>query len=519
MFYLVLPILMMLQSAKATNYYTSGLGNDSNNGLSTTTAFRNIQKAANLVNAGDTVFMMNGTYKSQNVGGDVVYLNRKGSASQWIVFINYPNHAPKIEFNGWGGFKLDINTAYIEINGLEIEGNNKNVKLSDALNQSLGCNNPNGNYQPEFNGNGIEADGRKGIAPNKPHHLRLLNNKIYNCGGGGISLIHTDYVTVKNNVIYNNAWYTVFGSSGISLYQLWDSDGNTTDFKNIVEGNISHHNRLFVPWVFCPCCFSDGNGIIIDDSNNTQNGSTSGIYKGKTLVQNNIVYMNGGSGIHSFESQHITIVNNTAYKNSQTPEIDGGEIFANTSNDIKIVNNILYAETGNVINSNYKNTNIIYDNNLHWNGTKTTLTSSSSLDADPKFVNESTFDFHLKNNSPCIDKGNNAVLATKDFDGNSRPQGVKSDIGAYEFTLVNALTDTDAALNIKVYPNPVSGILYYESSEKLDKITCFTMQGIEIKPKLGDKTIDLSPFTEGVYKIVFYQNNKKVGSVSIVKEN
>jgi hypothetical protein len=57
--------LNMLQIAKATNYFISGLGNDEKNSLFITTAFRNIQKAASLAIAGDTVFVMNGTNKNQ----------------------------------------------------------------------------------------------------------------------------------------------------------------------------------------------------------------------------------------------------------------------------------------------------------------------------------------------------------------------------------------------------------------------------------------------------------------------
>ncbi len=43
-------------------------------------------------------------------------------------------------------------------------------------------------------------------------------------------------------------------------------------------------------------------------------------------------------------------------------------------------------------------------------------------------------DFHLQENSPCIDTGTEAqVVATKDLDGNPRISGVTVDMGAYEF--------------------------------------------------------------------------------------
>ncbi|MEH2450233.1 hypothetical protein [Nostoc sp.] len=44
-------------------YYVSGTGDDKkNNGLKEGAAFRTLQKAADLVQAGDTVYVMNGTY-------------------------------------------------------------------------------------------------------------------------------------------------------------------------------------------------------------------------------------------------------------------------------------------------------------------------------------------------------------------------------------------------------------------------------------------------------------------------
>ncbi|MEH2404326.1 MAG: right-handed parallel beta-helix repeat-containing protein, partial [Nostoc sp.] len=43
-------------------YYVSGSGDDKNSGISTSSAFRTIQKAADITNPGDTVLIMNGVY-------------------------------------------------------------------------------------------------------------------------------------------------------------------------------------------------------------------------------------------------------------------------------------------------------------------------------------------------------------------------------------------------------------------------------------------------------------------------
>jgi len=55
------------------------------------------------------------------------------------------------------------------------------------------------------------------------------------------------------------------------------------------------------------------------------------------------------------------------------------------------------------------------------------------VEGDPKFVNYSGADFHLKKGSPAIDNGSAVDAPGNDFDGNPRPQGAGYDIGCYEF--------------------------------------------------------------------------------------
>jgi len=178
--------------AAAANYYVSPSGADTNAGTSTAAPFKTIQKAANIVNPGDTVYVMNGTYTNACATCDVVSVTRSGSLNAWITFTAYPGHTTKIRFNGWNGFKFSGSASYIEVSGLEIEGNNSSVTLEEAKSQ------PTSSSDPRFNGGGIGIDGRKSGA-SKPHYFRFINNKVYNCGGGGIGCIHTDYVTVSNN--------------------------------------------------------------------------------------------------------------------------------------------------------------------------------------------------------------------------------------------------------------------------------------------------------------------------------
>ncbi|ACC83263.1 right-handed parallel beta-helix repeat-containing protein [Nostoc punctiforme] len=366
-----------LISTKTTpkTYYVSGTGNDTNSGLSNSSPFRTIQKAANLTNPGDTVLIMNGVYRNSSPNGQVVSITRSGKANAWIKFKAYPGHRPKIKHNGWNGILIHSGASYIEINGLEVIGNNDNVTLDYAMSQKTN------KLNPLTNGNCINVDGRKS---GHTHHIRIVNNKVHKCGGVGIAAIESDYVTIDNNVVFDNAWYSVYGCSGISMLSNWNFDNNR-GYKMFVTNNKTYNNRMFIPWIAVGK-ITDGNGIIIDTSRNNQNNSKLGAYKGRTLVKNNLTFNNGGSGIHTFLSDRVDIVNNTAVLNNQSPEIKDGQIFANVSSDVRILRNILYAYPGKPVNSSNKNKNVIYGYNIYLNSSKVSIKGTHDIVADSRFL-------------------------------------------------------------------------------------------------------------------------------------
>lgn len=432
--------MLLVSFLQAVTYHVSPTGSDTDDGLSTSTSFKTIQHAADLTIPGDTVYVMNGTYSNEFTWQDLVKISRSGTIGNPIVYTNYPGHNPKIEFNGWHAFKIEdtgsAGVSYIEISGFEIEGNNANINLADALNQPAGCNDLAGNPDGFYNGNGIASDGRY---QGKNHHITIRNCKVYNCAGAGISAIHTDYVTIENCEVYNNAWYSIYGNSGITLYQLYNFDNNNSGYRNVIRNCKVYSNRMDVPWIAFCNTITDGNGIIIDDSRNTQNGSTNGTYTGKTLIENNIVYENGGRGIHIFESDNVDVLNNTTYANGQSVEIDDGEITAVYASNVKVYNNIIYAKTGERLNKIQFASNVIFDYNLNYNSTQFDQTGANSLsNTNPNFTNLNNRDFSLGAGSPAIDTGSETAgcFSSYDIDGVNRPIGSAPDIGAYESSLV-----------------------------------------------------------------------------------
>jgi parallel beta-helix repeat protein len=313
----------------STTYYVSGNGRDSSNGLSTKTAFRTIQKAADLTLPGDTVYVMNGTYTEAYSFKNIVTITRSGTPNAWITYRAYPGHSPLLQSQNWHGFSIQ-GAAYIKIEGFEIEGNNANVTLAEAIAQQTNLNNP------LTSGNGI------GVGPSLDgktyaHHIVIRNNQVHGLGGGGIYTFRADYITIDNNRVYNNGWYSPYGCSGISTLQNRNSDNNTGT-KMVIRGNTVYGNANFVPF-FSQGYITDGNGIIVDDSLNTLLDSPLGAYEGRTLIANNVVYANGGRGIHVYRSSSVNIVGNMLSNNSQHPAIADAELSLSTSQKVNLVNN------------------------------------------------------------------------------------------------------------------------------------------------------------------------------------
>jgi parallel beta-helix repeat protein len=394
-------------------YYVSTGGADSADG-SAASPWRTISHAMDAKLApGDAVVVKPGTYT------ETVWIDQGGSSAANLTLRSEVPGQAKIVAPAGSYSAVNLRANYVTVDGFDVKG-----------------------------GGGHAIDG-EGV-----HHTVVRNNTAHDSGGSGISYARSEFMTIEGNTAYNNAAINGYQTSGISVYQARNITGDTTTegFRTIVRNNISHDN------VEGPAIggeHTDGNGIIIDDFQSTQTAGF-GNYAFPTLVENNLVYGNGGKGIQVTWSDNVTVRNNTAWHNN-VDNLNTGTWRAELSNAQSShntwVNNIAVADpavnpnntaAGNYSYGGYVNTGTAWHNNLTFNGTagqasvktdggNTGLSAAdgNKLGVDPGFVGAPA-DFHLKAAAPGVDAGTAGYgLAASDLDGGARAVGTV-DIGAYE---------------------------------------------------------------------------------------
>lgn len=489
----------MTVSVHAQTYYVSTSG-DNNNAGTQSSPWRTIQYAVDKTAPGAAVLVEDGLYRES------VILTRSGTPNEYITLKSINQWGAKVEIQNAGntdGIKIAAN--YITVDGFEIYDPN---------------------LTPDDRGNGITVY--------KNHHVRILNNKIYNFGGSGIQLVHFDHALVENNITFGNAKYNPNQSSGISLFQARAVD-DAPGYHIIVRNNRSYGNINLV-LSGNPIGTTDGNGILIDNFHNKGASDFPVNYPHRTLVENNLAYNNGGKGVQVFESDFVDVFNNTAYHNNTDTQNTGtwrAELSLVYSDHTVWRNNIGVANPGQgILGSNRailiaQSENTVWENNLTYNGTpgdmsinfsNTSVTAddmrNNLLGVDPQFTSPGNADFSLIESSPAIDSGSDQIVSFQDINYYSRPSG-QVDLGAFEYgsstpTEVENTPPPDAFTLTGNYPNPFinrTEILYHVKESTHVYLALYNAAGQlvaalvdqELPPGTYSTPIDGAQLPAGVY--------------------
>jgi chitodextrinase len=406
---LLLATLSLVAATQAATYYVSPSGSDASSGT-LTAPFATLQKAVNLANPGDTIYMRGGTYALTDSG---VQTSRSGSSGNLITVSNYPGETPVLD-------GINITTFYRSA-----------IQLT------------NGSWW-HFVGLEIKNAGASGIylAQVSSHNIVELcnlhhNSRLQTSGAAGITVQSGSDNLILNNDSHHQGIYGSTGGDGIGVGSL-------------LSGNIVRGNRVWLNnddgidlW--------DANGVLVENNWSWQNGLKDDLtasggngtgFKlggpdagaGQHTVRNNLAWGNAHNGFDD-NSAHLpmNVFNNTAYGNAI---VAGGNFafYSGVANVLK--NNIAF--TPNTVSFNAA----VSQTYNSWN-LPVTVSAADFVSLDfsgatgPRNADGSlpTINFlKLAAGSDLIDRGVDVGLPYS---------GSAPDLGAYEYSAV-APPDTQA---------------------------------------------------------------------------
>jgi parallel beta-helix repeat protein len=430
------------QTTPVTAYYTDRTNascSDTGPG-DATTPYCTIAKGTSRLQPGQTLYVGNGTYP------ETVKLNASGTANAPVTITAADGAHPVVGGGQTYGIYL-ANRSNVTVSGLAV--------------------------------NGTTADG---VYVTGGQNITLSGLHVSNSGSPtstgyskGIKLINTTGSTVTNNVVDHNT------DSGIYLAQ-----GSTGD---TVQGNESYANARGYTRAAPGIDLRSGGNFVIGNVTHDNEDTGIQLYTGSdgSLVAGNVSYRNGDHGIDDFQSPGQRIIGNTIYRNSTAGiNLEGGSSGGTVANNISVDNGVGSTRTvGDIRVDAASQPQTTVDSNLvflHAAGTAyvwgttnyPTLAGFSAasgqeqhgLQADPRWRNPDSADFHLTTGSPAVDSADSSVSGeqTTDITGAKRfddtgvantglgPRGY-DDRGAYEKTD----TTNDASPNAALTVSPSSG--------------------------------------------------------------
>ncbi len=429
--FLFIPMVFMLiaSPAIAATYYVNHDGTED---------FTEIQPALNAAANGDTIIVRDGKYtgannKNLDFGGKAITLRSESVPKNCII--DCENDGRGFNFHS-GETNTSLLTGFAIING-------------DVT-----------TYTP-FVGGGIRCDNASPTISNC-----VIMNNVAESSGGGISCLNNSSPAIFGCIIRRN-----YADAGGGVY-CGMSSSPMIDGCYISDNSAETGGGIDVFYSSAPTirnCSITGNTI-------SYNGGGVDCYDATATLTNCTIAGNTstegwGGGIMCHTLSSVTVVNCILWGNSVPTFGDQAAIYIDGALDVS------YSDVQNEALGVY----VEEDGVLVWGPGN----FGSSVTDRPRFV--SNGDFHLRGNSPCIDRGTSTSVL-QDIDGETRPNDLAHDVGSDEYyppeialgpsTLVNScLQGQDAPPQTFDVWNSGSGTLFYSITDDSDWLYCIPTNG------------------------------------------
>jgi hypothetical protein len=435
LFILVLPSFAV--SFDATIYYVDSIkGKNYNSGVARDKAFKTIQRAVRELSHGDRCIVLQGSYDER------VYIRKSGR----------PDKPISLEAEGQAithGFT--IRADYVHISGFEITNTiNKWDDGAGIFLEGKFCQIRN-NYIHDVTRMGISLHALKLDSPLTSNCL-IQNNRIQRTGLAGIEIQGRNHLVEHNDISevlqhppkWKNApdWADADGirffGAGHVVRKNYVHDIRLSD-----KGNVDPHidgaqtwgpaNDIIFEQNFFDIPDDKMQGFMIAEDNAPVKNIT---------IKNNII--SAFRILNVFNCKHITIVNNTFISKLTYDGESGYGIELHDSPYAQVENNIFFNVGRQIYPYLWKNPGseegLKVGYNCHFLSDGRNPAGfpwpHDLWQVDPKFVDVSTKNFRLHQESLLIDAGKYISQVNIDYDDTPRPQNSSFDIGAFEFKMV-----------------------------------------------------------------------------------
>lgn len=320
-------------------------------------------------------------------------------------------------------------------------------------------------------GNGIE------FWSNANNHL-VVNNKIWEIYDTGVTN-QCNTQSTQENIFYRN---NVIWNCGLAALEIWNRPSTS------ITNNIVFENNT---------CYNMGQGW------GSQRPDKLGVFYAEfsDVAQVDSIFIR--NNIFAYPLRFFYLFENT-------------QRFYN-----KTIDNNCYANysSSDTLFANYSTQEVMLMEDFSAYQ-KASNNDMNSIIGMPNFISALNHDFHLSNNSPCIDAGIDVEL-NYDHDGVTRPQYLGIDIGAYEFFGLPLLIKNKHTENITIYPNPSKGeinIIFSKENNLPYEIIIYDAFGkIVYSCKTERYFINTNLLETGIYILCVLDKGKRIFQTSIIR--